>query len=178
MHHVPIALEQVRDPLEKNVPGQGLGRDGARTPMQWDGGVNAGFSTGRAWLPLAETSVTDNVEDLAKDGTSILNLYRRLIALRRATPALTIGSYRPIVASGDLLLFGREHGRERILIALNLAAQPIAIDLAPEQFFGRVLVSTLGDRDGDTIRRNLALRGHEGVAVALPPDAIGPAACA
>jgi alpha-glucosidase len=171
MQQVPIAREQVRDPLEKNVPGKGLGRDSARTPMQWDGGVNAGFSSGQAWLPLALASVTDNVEDLAKDGTSILNLYRRLIALRRATPALTIGSYRPILASGDLLLFIREHGRERILVALNLADQPAAIDLAPEQFFGRVLVSTVGDREGDSIGRDLALRGHEGLAVALPQDA-------
>jgi alpha-glucosidase len=174
MQQVPIASEQIQDPLEKNVPGQGLGRDGARTPMQWDGRHNAGFSKGQPWLPLAEASAADNVEDQTKDGTSILNLYRRLIALRRATPALTVGSYRPLVASGDLLLFGREQERERILIGLNLGAQPTAVGFASNEFVGRILVSTLGDRDGESIRRNLVLRGHEGVVVALPADAILP----
>ncbi len=45
MHQVAIAPDQVRDPFEKNVPGIGVGRDGCRTPMQWDAGPIAGFST-------------------------------------------------------------------------------------------------------------------------------------
>src|SRR5690606_11977646 len=53
MRDVPIAPEQVQDPFEKNVPGMGMGRDPCRTPMQWDTSPNAGFTTGRPWLPLA-----------------------------------------------------------------------------------------------------------------------------
>jgi alpha-glucosidase len=54
MQQVAIALDQVRDPFEKNVPGIGVGRDGCRTPMQWDAGVHGGFTTGEPWLPLAK----------------------------------------------------------------------------------------------------------------------------
>jgi alpha-glucosidase len=53
MQQVPIALEQVRDPLERNVPGKGLGRDGCRTPMQWDASPFAGVSDRVPWLPLS-----------------------------------------------------------------------------------------------------------------------------
>jgi alpha-glucosidase len=53
MQDVPIPLEQVQDPFEKNVPGLGLGRDPERTPMQWSGDEHAGFTRGTPWLPIA-----------------------------------------------------------------------------------------------------------------------------
>src|SRR5919205_1184553 len=52
MTDVPIPPERVQDPWERNVPGLGLGRDPARTPMPWDGRFGAGFTTGEPWLPL------------------------------------------------------------------------------------------------------------------------------
>ena len=58
MHQVAIAPEQVRDPFEKNVPGIGVGRDGCRTPMQWDATPHAGFSTasrGCRWPTITST---------------------------------------------------------------------------------------------------------------------------
>ena len=64
MHDVAIAPDQVRDPFEKNVPGLGLGRDPVRTPMQWTGETNAGFTTGSPWLPLADDCKTINVATL------------------------------------------------------------------------------------------------------------------
>src|SRR5262249_13115380 len=109
MAQVPIPPERIHDPLERNLPGLGLGRDGARTPMQWDGGVHAAFSTVQPWLPLATDFRTENVENARRDSTSIYNLYRRLIAMRRAKVAVTLGSYRPIVAHGDLILVAEGH---------------------------------------------------------------------
>ena len=53
--------DQVRDPFEKNVPGIGVGRDGCRTPMQWDATAGAGFSTAAPWLPLADDYSSENV---------------------------------------------------------------------------------------------------------------------
>ena len=57
----------------------------------------------------------------------MLNLYRRLIAARRASSALQVGAYQPIEANGDLLLFVRASGQERMLITLNLGGEPTTV---------------------------------------------------
>src|SRR5213075_1517721 len=73
MHQLAIAPEDVRDPFEKNVPGIGVGRDGCRTPMQWDSSNFAGFSEVRPWLPLPEDHIRENVANLEADARSILS---------------------------------------------------------------------------------------------------------
>src|SRR5436853_591973 len=88
MHQVAIAPDHVRDPFEKNVPGIGVGRDGCRTPMQWDATQYAGFSRSTPWLPLAADFRHENVVNLEADARSILNLYNALIGLRRKLPQL------------------------------------------------------------------------------------------
>jgi alpha-glucosidase len=176
MEQVPIPPERVHDPVEKNIPGLGLGRDGARTPMQWNAERYAGFSTVEPWLPLAGDHRSRNVENARNDATSIYGLYRRLIAARRAHPALALGDYRPIVASGDLILYVREHRDERVLVALNLGAEPIAARLSgPLQ--GRVLVSAFADRDGEPVESGLDLRAHEGLVIRLAPGSEIPISC-
>ena len=67
MHQVAIAPNQVRDPFEKNVPGIGVGRDGCRTPMQWNATPHAGFSTATPWLPLSDDFAQENVVNLEAD---------------------------------------------------------------------------------------------------------------
>jgi alpha-glucosidase len=167
MRQVPIPPERIQDPFEKNVPGLGLGRDGARTPMQWDAGRYAGFSTVEPWLPLADDSASDNVANLRNDTTSIYNLHRRLLALRRARPALRLGAYRPIAAGGDLLLFIRSHDEESILVVLNLGSEPALVSSAAERWRGRLLLSSFLDREGESVDREIALRADEGVVVEL-----------
>jgi alpha-glucosidase len=174
MRDVAIRPEQVQDPFERYVPGRGVGRDGARTPMQWDSGPCSGFSNGEPWLPLADDYRMENVATQLQDQASILHLYRRLIAARRATPALVSGSYWPITAQGDLLLFARQHQSERIVVALNLGAEARALDFGSDHFPGHVLVSTLGDRDREALRRRVTVRGSEGLVIALQPDAALP----
>jgi hypothetical protein len=100
MQQVAIAPDQVRDPFEKNVPGIGVGRDGCRTPMQWNAEAQGGFTDGEPWLPLAKDYVLENVANLSADAHSILSLYRALIKLRKATPELVAGSYAPVAAWG------------------------------------------------------------------------------
>jgi alpha-glucosidase len=168
MRQVPIPPDRVQDPFEKNVPGIGVGRDGARTPMQWDASEYAGFSSVEPWLPLGEDYRQDNVEKQRADRGSIYNLYRRLIAVRRARPALKVGSYRLIVASGDLFLFQRE-GTATILIALNFGEEPALVNLPAAYGHGRVLVSTLGDRDDQMVDGPFELRCYEGLAIDLGP---------
>jgi alpha-glucosidase len=165
MQQAAILPEQVRDPFEKNVPGIGIGRDGCRTPMQWDSTKSAGFSDAAPWLPVAGNFRDENVDSFRKDKGSLYWLYRRLIDIRRKHIALTEGSYKPLMASGDLLLFCRELRDERVLIALNMGPEPIALSFPDERLSGRVLLSSSADRDGEEVRGSIDLRGNEGLLV-------------
>jgi len=108
MFDVNIPPELIQDPFEKRVPGIGLGRDPCRTPMQWNGSAQAGFTSGRPWLPLDPDYAVVNVEAQRGDPTSMLMLYHRLIELRRSAPALTLGAYQPVAMTGDLLAYIRQ----------------------------------------------------------------------
>ena len=168
MQQVPIAPDQVRDPFEKNVPGIGVGRDGCRTPMQWNANANAGFSAVAPWLPVASDFTHENVVNLTADRRSVLNLYRALIGLRKRHAALVTGSYRAVAAQGDLLLYRREgqgEGAEVITVALNLGDEPVSLAIEGSGLDGEILLSTELDRAGERIHGTLDLRGNEGVVI-------------
>ncbi len=167
MTQVAISPDRIRDPFEKNVPGLNVGRDGSRTPMQWDATVHAGFSQAEPWLPVAEDFRQENVANQRSEPTSIYNLYRRLIALRRSCRALTTGSYRPVLTRGDLLAFARESKDDRVLIALNLGNQPEAARFADGHLTGKLVLSSHLDRDNEAIRGAIDLRPNEGVVITL-----------
>src|SRR6185436_19508991 len=103
MQNAVIARGAVRDPWEEREPGLGVGRDGQRTPMQWDASPAAGFSDGTPWLPVVSDYRQINVAVARDDPSSMLSLYRALIALRQASPALTYGVYRPVSVAEDVL---------------------------------------------------------------------------
>jgi alpha-glucosidase len=166
MRQVEISRDRVRDPFERNVPGIGIGRDGCRTPMQWDASDNAGFSKVDPWLPLAEDWQSDNVANLREDAGSIWNLHRRLLRLRKEVPALSIGSYRPRFVDEDLLVYFRELDDTTLLIALNLTSQAQVLSFE-QGAVGKVMVSTGADRDGERVADSIALRGDEGLVIEL-----------
>ena len=169
MHDVPIPPELVQDPFEKNVPGLGHGRDPERTPMQWDGEEGAGFTTGVPWLPLADDYRTINVAAEGDTSDSLLTFYRQLIALRRAEPALAVGSYRALPATGDLLVYLREAAERRFLVVLNLGAEPDTFANENLVGGGQVTLSTHPDRQGEAVAAGVALdlRPDEGLVIAL-----------
>ena len=168
MHNVPIPPDRVQDPFEKNVPGLGLGRDPCRTPMQWSAKENAGFSTASTWLPLADDISNVNVEAEMRESHSILNLYRRLIELRRREPALAIGQYVAVPASGDLLAYRRQFDdARRYLIVLNFAGEPAKFHnpVIPQQ--STIVLSTHLDREKELVSDTIELRANEGVIIEL-----------
>ena len=167
MLQVNITSEQVRDPFEKNVPGIGVGRDGCRTPMQWSAEANAGFTSGEPWLPLADDYAQNNVANLVDDHSSILNLYRALIALRKSTSALSTGTYVPVAATGDLLVYRRVDGDDVLMIVLNLGHDAVSKTLDVVEMSREILLSTHCDRVGEQVSGRLELRGDEGVAIRL-----------
>jgi alpha-glucosidase len=162
-----IPPESVQDPWEKQVPGLGLGRDAVRTPMPWDHHPQAGFTTGTPWLPLVANVPTYTVATQCDDPTSMLTLYRRLLALRRTTPALAMGSYTPVRAHEDVLVYKREHQGVAYLVALNFGLQPQCIDIHHLAHQGLIALSTWLDRDDEPTHSTLALRRDEGVILAL-----------
>jgi alpha-glucosidase len=130
MRDVPIPAESIQDPLARNVHPD-LGRDPERAPMQWEPGSDAGFGSDRPWLPIAADAEGRNVLRQRADPTSLLHLYRELIALRRATPALHAGSYRTLVSPPDVLAFERAAPDSRAVAALNFGTEPRRLRLDP-----------------------------------------------
>jgi len=167
MHQVAIVPDQVRDPFEKNVPGIGAGRDGCRTPMQWDATPYAGFSTSAPWLPLPDDFLQENVTNLDADAQSILSLYRDLIALRKRLPHLMAGDYVPIAAEGDLLLYRRQSEENAVVVALNLGAEPVSIASETIGLDGEILLATFLARAGEKVDGTLDLRGNGGVIMGV-----------
>jgi alpha-glucosidase len=163
MTDVAIPTQAVRDPWEKNVPGLGLGRDPERTPMQWDESENAGFTKGDPWLPLANDHATVNVAAQRGDPGSMFSLYRRLIALRRREPALSIGVHVKAEAIGDVLTYRRFHKGRWITVALNFSAQPQSLPRKSDAH--EILVSTHLDRT-ETVHGAVQLRANEGLVLA------------
>lgn len=117
-----IAFEDLRDPEAiANWP-LTLSRDGARTPMPWDAGMQGGFSTGAPWLPLGDANHGRSVAKQDADDDSLLHWTRKLLALRRAHPALRHGSIEILEATDGVLVFRRACAGRSILCRFGLNA--------------------------------------------------------
>jgi alpha-glucosidase len=152
----PVPPERQRDEV---------GRDGCRTPMHWDGTVNAGFCPPDAdpWLPVAPDHDRVNVEAEAADPDSLLNLYRRLIDLRRHSSSLLHGSFGLVGATRDVLLFRRDGGDERFLVAVGFGGVDVTFHAPP----GRVEVATARRREGEHVGGTCLLGPWEALVVRL-----------
>ena len=126
--------------------------------MEWDSGPHAGFSTAAPWLAVAEGWQARNV---ASQGEfSHLAFYRRMLALRKVTPALKMGAYRSLDGPDDCFVFERSDSVERYVVALNFGGTDRRIEIP-----GTVVLSTRLDMEGPV--DHLDVRPHEGVVVRL-----------
>ena len=146
---VPQRKEDVKDPVGRTGWPKDKGRDGERTPMQWDGSRNAGFSTAeKTWLPVPPSFTEYNVEAERRDPQSILNFYKRVIRLRREFPALQEGDYVAVNRDDrNVLAYLRKRSPEdAVLVALNMSNQPqkVAFKLAGFGIAGKQLEILLG----------------------------------
>ena len=146
----PKRKEDVKDPIGRLGWPKEKGRDGERTPMQWNDSPNAGFTTGIPWLPIPTSYRTHNVATEKKDPNSILNFYRRVIALHKTNPALLNGDWVPVNENDDnVLAYLRRYRDEAMLVVLNMSAnsQKESFDLSQQGFSGneaQTLLSTDG----------------------------------
>jgi alpha-glucosidase len=127
-----IRFEDLRDPEALANWPLTLGRDGARTPMPWRSTVpQAGFTSGKPWLPLGGGHAELAVDAQQRDAHSTLSLTRRLLDFRRRQAALRTGTLRFLDVPEPLLAFERGSGSERLLCLFNFgaAAQPLPGEL-------------------------------------------------
>jgi alpha-glucosidase len=121
----PERIEDVHDPIGKIGWPKEKGRDGERTPMQWNGSAGAGFTTSpKPWLPVPPSVATCNAETERGDPDSILNAYARLLSLRKTDPALRDGSQESVNDNDpNVFAFLRHTGDRTVLVALNMSPQ-------------------------------------------------------
>jgi alpha-glucosidase len=127
----PQRVQDVRDPIGITGWPKEKGRDGERTPMQWDAGAQAGFSSSpHTWLPITANYTKVNVAAESQDPQSLLNWYRSLIALRRDNPALRGGRMVMLdPGNAGVLTYARVTGDGRgLLICLNMSPQAQSVD--------------------------------------------------
>jgi oligo-1,6-glucosidase len=134
---------------------QELSRDNSRTPMQWDALANAGFTTGKPWLPINEDYTSVNVMQSEKDNNSVLKFVRKMIALRNEhKDILVYGKYQLLdKANPDIYAYTRTDGKEIFLVLLNFR-KTVGATIIPKGFsLGEELINNLQPikLDGDKI---------------------------
>ena len=157
---VPIPSDKQKDPMRF----EGYDRDRARTPMQWDDSMNAGFTEGDPWLPLSDDFRNTNVKSELDQKLSILNLHRELVKIRRSSSALQYGDYETLESPPEIFSFKRKfHGR--VIVYLNFSDKQQAINDVSIQ--GTVLLSTYLDKVNlSGMISSLELRPFEGLIIA------------
>lgn len=164
-------IERGENPVEAFAIVHSKARDNARTPMQWDAGPNAGFTTGTPWLrPTNQAEINVAAEE---EHGRILPFYRRLIQLRKE---------HPVIAEGDVASFAldhrhifgylRGHDGVRLLVLTNFYAVPASVEL-PEEFVGAgVLIGNYPDA-APPVRAQLELRPYEALVLMIDQSSQG-----
>ena len=141
-NNVPIRREDVKDPIGRTGWPKEKGRDGERTPMQWNTAPNAGFSDATPWLPVPPSYMTHNVASESQDANSVLNLYKKVLALRHTNQALLEGSYVALNKNDpNVMSYLRSYKGEAVLVALNMSAttQKTTFNLSGQGFTQTIL---------------------------------------
>ena len=113
---------------------QKFSRDNARTPMQWNSSENAGFTSGKAWLPVHDDYATCNADIEEREKNSVLNFYRRLSKFRNGNDVLISGEYRELCPeSEELFIFTRTLNGKKFCTAVNFTTHDVKF---PAQIFG------------------------------------------
>ncbi|MEG1923211.1 MAG: alpha-glucosidase [Clostridia bacterium] len=107
-------------------------RDNARTPMQWNDSENAGFG-GKPWISINPNYKEINVENQEKDANSVLNFYRKLIAIRKSNGAMKYGEYKEYFPlSSKVYVYTKTYEKEKVLIVINFTSKSVSFKLPKE----------------------------------------------
>ncbi|MVA77313.1 alpha,alpha-phosphotrehalase [Auraticoccus sp. F435] len=139
-----------------------VGRDNARTPVQWDATAHAGFTTGRPWLAVNPNASWLNVAAQRDDPHSVLAHYRTLIRLRHEVAVLVEGRTTLLLPHDpQLWCYTRDDGRSRLLVVANLGREPREVPLDPSWSGAQLLLGNLTGTPAVLDAADLTLAGWD-----------------
>lgn len=170
MKNLKLPKKLLKDPVGIKWYPLPVGRDGERTPMQWNSETGAGFSSGKSWMPIGPEVDSRNVAVQEKDPNSLLNFYKKMIWLRKNTPALQDGSFHSVLdgVPKDCFVYHRELKNQKLVVALNFSERKQKIRLNEATF--EILISTDPKRKQDAKVSSLVLKPLEGCLLKTTPD--------
>lgn len=141
-----------------------VSRDNARTPMQWDRSLHAGFTVGTPWLKTNPDFVQVNVFDEEKNPDSVLNYFRKMIAFRKEHPEFIYGSYTLKEAKHpQVFAYLREGSQQKFMVALNFSSRQVQFILPIHLKNAKVVMDNYGDYP--TLEQTIFLRPFEALIV-------------
>jgi alpha-glucosidase len=155
----PTRKEDVKDPIGVTGWPKEKGRDGERTPMQWDASMHAGFTAAGAtpWLPAPPSAASINVQAEKANPDSLLAWYQSLISLKKTNPALARGENVLLDTSNSKVLswLRQAPGKPAVVVSVNFTAEPQTLSLSLPGSGGRpkTLLKSPGAADPDTLDR-------------------------
>ena len=151
----PTRKQDVKDPIGITGWPREKGRDGERTPMQWDVRTNAGFTSGIPWLPVPPNSAKVNVEVEKSNPNSLFAWYQRLIHLRKTNASVAHGDNMMLdTANTQVLSWERKApGEPPVVVSVNFTAQPQTVNLGGSGLSGKLqtLLKTPGAPDSSSL---------------------------
>jgi alpha-glucosidase len=136
----PKRKEDVKDPIGITGWPKEKGRDGERTPMQWDGSTNAGFTKGKPWLPVPPSASTINVATEENDPRSLFAWYQSLIRLKKTVPAFEKGANVMLDSENNKVLswMRQTAGAGQVVVCVNFTAEPQTVSLTVPGTTGKI----------------------------------------
>ncbi len=169
MRDIPVLRKSdVLDPVGRHFWPFYKGRDGCRSPMQWNADPYAGFSEHEPWLPVHANHEWRNVESQQHEQNSLLNYYKKIIKIRKTTPALQKGMYLPITYEPHkILAYTRQTSQQTALIALNFSKKNVGLVLSSQFLTGdwTLLISNKRDSLPPIRDRKIMLAGNEALVI-------------
>jgi oligo-1,6-glucosidase len=137
-------------------------RDNSRTPFQWDGSDNAGFTTGTPWIKVSNNYKTINAAAQDKDPNSVLNYFRQVVQLRKDNLVLVYGKYTLLDKDNpDVYAYTRELNGKKLLILLNFSAKNATANVDVDMNNTKGLLSNYKDKVIYKIKGGVSLRPYE-----------------
>ena len=129
MRDISLRRSEILDPPGKKYWPIYKGRDGCRSPMQWNSSAYAGFSNTQPWLPVHPNYIRRNVVSQQADPKSLFNFTKNILTLRKETPALCRGEFVPLKTPTGTVAYLRQLEEQTVLVAMNFSKRFVSFAL-------------------------------------------------